>query len=215
MIKKIRKYFEKKRYTSNFKKRWREKNPDTEVFPVNIFDFPIEKVKVGKFSYGSIAVESWGSEEERLEIGNFVSIAEGVKFLLGGNHEIDTFTTFPFKVKFFGEKMEAKTKGSIIVKDDVWIGTNSLILSGVVIGQGAIVGAGSVVTKDVPPYAVVGGNPARVLKYRYPQEIVERMLKVEWSTINLEKIHEVKKELYQKLDLETLEKVESIFSVKK
>lgn len=215
MIKKIRKYFEKKRYTSNFKKRWREKNPDTEVFPVNIFDFPIEKVKVGKFSYGSIAVESWGSEEERLEIGNFVSIAEGVKFLLGGNHEIDTFTTFPFKVKFFGEKMEAKTKGSIIVKDDVWIGTNSLILSGVVIGQGAIVGAGSVVTKDVPPYAVVGGNPARVLKHRYPQEIVERMLKVEWSTINLEKIHEVKKELYQKLDLETLEKVESIFSVKK
>lgn len=215
MIKKIRKYLKKKRYTSNFKKRWREKNPDTEVFPVNIFDFPIEKVKVGKFSYGSIAVESWGSEEERLEIGNFVSIAKGVKFLLGGNHEIDTFTTFPFKVKFFGEKMEAKTKGPIIVKDDVWIGTNSLILSGVVIGQGAIVAAGSVVTKDVPPYAVVGGNPARVLKYRYPQEIVERMLKVEWSTINLEKIHEVKKELYQKLDLETLEKVESIFSVKK
>ncbi len=171
-------------------------------------------MKVGKFSYGSIAVESWGSEEERLEIGNFVSIAEGVKFLLGGNHEIDTFTTFPFKVKFFGEKMEAKTKGPIIVKDDVWIGTNSLILSGVVIGQGAIVAAGSVVTKDVPPYAVVGGNPARVLKYRYPQEIVERMLKVEWSTINLEKIHEVKKELYQKLDLETLEKVESIFQLK-
>lgn len=215
MIKKIRKYFKKKRFITNFKKRWKEKNPNNEITPVNIFDFPIEKVDIGKHSYGPIIVESWGSEGEKLKIGNFVSIANGVKFLLGGNHEVETFTTFPFKVKFFGEKIEAKTKGSIIVEDDVWIGTDSIILSGVTIGQGAIVGAGSIVTKDVPPYAIVGGNPAKILKYRYSQEVIERMLKLKWDAIDIEKIFKVKEELYRKLDLETLEKIVSIISIDK
>lgn len=215
MIKKIRRYFRKKRFIKNFKERWKEKNPNNEITPVNIFDFPIEKVEIGKYSYGPIIVESWGNEGETLKIGSFVSIAKGTKFLLGGNHEVETFTTFPFKVKFFGEKMEAKTKGPIIVEDDVWIGTNSMILSGVTIGQGAIVGAGSVVTKDIPPYAIVGGNPAKVLKYRYSPELVEEMLKIKWDAIDVEKIFEIKEELYKKLDLKTLEKIRSIVSIKK
>lgn len=213
MIKKMRKYFREKRFVRNFKKIWKEKNPNNEITPVNIFDFPIEKVEIGKYSYGPIIVESWGSEEEKLKIGDFVSIAKGTKFLLGGNHEVETFTTFPFKVKFFGEKMEAKTKGPIIVEDDVWIGTDSIILSGITIGQGAIVGAGSVVTKDVPPYSIVGGNLAKILKYRYSQEIIERMLEIKWNTIDIEKIFEVKEELYKKIDLETLDKIALLFSI--
>lgn len=78
------------------------------------------------------------------------------------------------------------TKGPIILEDDVWIATNALILSGVTIGQGAIVAAGAVVVKDVPPYAVVGGNPAKIIKYRFPEEIIKKLLKLDFSLLTSE-----------------------------
>lgn len=182
-----------------FKRKWRNLNNHNEINPVN--KFPINLVKVGKYSYGPIIIKTWNNPKEKLEIGNFVSIASGVKFILGGNHEINTISTFPFKVKFFNEKSEAWSKGPIIVKDDVWIGMDSLILSGVTIGQGAIVAAGSVVTKDVEPYSIVGGNPAKLLKYRHPKEIIDVMVKVDWSKINIDKLKNLKKELYKNLNL--------------
>ena len=92
--------------------------------------------------------------------------------------------------------MEALTKGKIIVKDDVWIGMSVLILSGITIGQGAVIAAGSVVTKDVPPYAIVGGNPAKILKYRFSSEIIEKVKNVDLSKIKLKKN---KGNLYEKL----------------
>lgn len=176
------------------KKEWRRKNKHNFTNINNIF--PINIVKVGKYSYGSLNIYSWGSENEGLEIGNFVSIAGDVKFILGGNHQLNTFTTYPFKVMMFGEKVEALTKGKIVVKDDVWIGMSVLILSGITIGQGAVIAAGSVVTKDVPPYAIVGGNPAKILKYRFSSEIIEKVKTVDLTKIKLEKN---KGNLYEKL----------------
>ena len=188
-----------------FLKKWRKLNRNNKTVPKNIF--PIEKVSVGKNTYGTIEIQTYGVKDSKLEIGNFVSIAPGVKFLLDGNHEINTFTTYPFKVMFLKEKVEAYTKGPIIVKDDVWIGTDALILSRVVIGQGAIIAAGSVVTKDIPPYSVVGGNPAKIIKYRYSKEIIEEMIKFDWSKIETFKIDEIKKELYSPLTLDLLKKI--------
>lgn len=86
------------------------------------------------------------------------------------------------------EIREARSKGSIVIKDDVWVGANSLILSGVTIGQGAVVAAGSVVTKDVPPYAIVGGNPAKIIRYRFEEKIIKKLLKIDYSKINPDKI---------------------------
>lgn len=188
-----------------FKDEWRKNNKHNKIIPENMF--PIEIVKVGKHSYGSIKVFSWDMEKERLVIGNYVSIASGVKFILGGNHEVETFTTYPFKVMCFNENVEAWTKGPIVIKDDVWIGTDSTVLSGVTIEQGSIIAAGSVVTKNVPAYSIVGGNPAKIIKYRYPKEIIKEMIKIDWSAIELSKIEKIKKNLYKKLNLEILQEI--------
>jgi acetyltransferase-like isoleucine patch superfamily enzyme len=112
-------------------------------------------------------------------IGGYCSISAGVQSLLGGEYQINGISTFPFKVKCFGYDREAGSKGDIIVGDDVWIGTNAIICSGVKIGQGAIVAAGAVVTKDVPSYAVVGGNPANLIKYRFEEPLRKRLSKID------------------------------------
>ncbi|RDI90821.1 hypothetical protein Ob7_07110 [Thermosipho africanus Ob7] len=190
----------------SFKKKWREKNKHNETNPVNLF--PIDIVKVGYYSYGPLEVYSWGAKNERLEIGNFVSIASGVKFILGGNHTIDTFSTYPFKVKFLGEKTEAWSKGPIIVEDDVWIGMDSMILSGVKIGKGAIIAARSVVVKDVPPYAIVAGNPAKIVKYRFKDEIIQKLLNVDLLKLLDKSFVENNVDLlYKNLDFELLMKL--------
>ncbi|MGL5624191.1 CatB-related O-acetyltransferase, partial [Cetobacterium sp.] len=184
-------------------------NIHNKIRPMNYF--PLSLVDVGKYSYGSLNVSYWGIKKEKLQIGNFVSIAENVKFILGGNHEINTFTTYPLKVMLLNEDVEALTKGPIIIKDDVWIGNNVLVLSGITVGQGAIIGAGSVVTKDVPPYAVVAGNPAKVIKYRYSQEIIEEMVTFDWSKIDLKKIKRLKNELYKPLTLDLVKELKKEF----
>lgn len=191
---------------------WRKKNKLNKVIPLNYI--PLNMIEVGIESYGKLKTYCYGMNNERLKIGNFVSIAEGVKFILGGNHEINTFTTYPFKVMVLGEKVEAWTKGPIIVKDDVWIGTDALILSGVTIGQGAIIAAGSVVTKDVPAYSIVGGNPAKVIKYRYSKEIIDEMITFDWSKVDITKIEKLKEELYQPLTLELAKKLKKEFGEK-
>ena len=162
-----------------FKRKFRKLNKHNYVYPKNIF--PIDKVIVGKYSYGPLTVYSWGAENKMLKIGNLVSIAEGVKFILGGNHYYTTISTYPFKVKFLGEAREAYSKGPIIVEDDddVWIGMDSIILSNVVIGKGAVIAAGSIVTKNVPPYAIVAGNPAKIIKYRFNRELIEKLFSID------------------------------------
>jgi len=165
-----------------FKKKWKRVNKHNFTNPRNVF--PIQRVEVGKYSYGPLNVRTREAENEKLIIGSFVSIAEDVLFILGGNHNIETFSTYPFKVMFRGDKQEAWSKGPIIVEDDVWIGARSLILSGVTIGKGAIVAAGSVITKNVPPYSIVGGNPAKIIRYRFEDNIIKELLEIDYSTIN-------------------------------
>ena len=174
-----------------FRRQWRRRNLHNETHAMR--PFPMDKVNVGKYSYGALNVYSWGSENEQLRIGNFVSIASDVHFLLGGNHETKTISTFPVQVKFLGEKVEAKSNGPVIVHDDVWIGQGATIMSGVEISQGAVVAAGSVVTKKVPPYAIVGGVPAKVITYRFSDSIIEKLLQLDYSKIDAGFIREHKK----------------------
>jgi hypothetical protein len=169
-----------------FKKKWRLLNKHNGTVAENVF--PIELVTVGEGSYGASNVLSWSSfaekrviPGERLIIGNYVSIASGVLFILGGNHQTNTITSYPLcLLTGNSNSLDSESKGAITISDEVWIGTNAMILSGVTIGKGAVIAAGSVVAKDVPAYAIVGGNPARVFKYKYSPEIINIV-----SSVNL------------------------------
>lgn len=162
-----------------FKQHWRNNNAHNYTCKANKFP---DVVKVGNQTYGNVNVQYFGNEKEYLKIGHYCSIADDVVFLTGGNHILSAFSTFPFDAYYnTGRSYQAPTKGSIIVGDDVWIGYRSTILSGVTIGQGAVIGACSVVTKDVPPYAIFVGN--KVIKYRYPQNIIDKMVKFDFSKL--------------------------------
>lgn len=132
---------------------------------------------------------------DKLIIGKFCALATGVKFIMNGaNHQMSGFSTYPFNI--FGSGWERVTpkpeelpfKGDTVIGNDVWIGYEAVIMPGVKIGDGAIVAAKSVVVKDVPPYAVVGGNPASLLRQRFPDEIINALLEIAWWNWDIEKI---------------------------
>ncbi len=170
----------------------------------------IEKIHIGNKTYGTINVSAVSNDKE-LFIGNYCSIAGNVLFLLGSDHRMNTVSTYPFSAMILGEKnVDVISKGNIIVKDDVWIGQNAMILSGVTIGQGAVVAAGAVVTKDVPNYAVVGGNPARIIKYRFSKGLIEELNKIDYSQLTEKDIRE-----HINILSSNLESIESIEWMKK
>jgi len=160
-----------------FRKKYRRLNRHNETSIKTFCD--LSKVIVGKKTYGLINVTDFSPADTKLEIGSYCSIAPNVRFLLGGEHQLYSITTYPFKVKSFGKAREAGSKGDIVVKDDVWIGDGAIICSGVTIGQGAIIAAGSVVTKDVAPYAIVGGNPAKFIKWRFDESCRAKLCKTD------------------------------------
>lgn len=178
----------------NLKKRiqmveWRRDNKhNSTTLSLNVKNPKI--ITVGNYSYGEINVESFENKNEGLDIGSFVSIASNVLFILGGNHQTDAFTTYPLKAHFFENFSEddATTKGKIIVEDEVWIGNNVIVLSGVKLGKGSIIAAGSLVTKDVSPFSIVGGNPAKFIRWRISEELVGERLNINLEDINLEMI---------------------------
>ena len=145
-------------------------------------------LKVGKYTYGALNIDTSGDNEEGLSIGSYCSISNKCHFLLSGEHNVDRILTYPVEEYFFNETSPRKTKGKIIVEDDVWIGDQALVLSGVHIGQGAIIAAGAVVVKDVPPYAVVGGVPARIIKYRFSNCVINKLLESNIYKYDLKKI---------------------------
>lgn len=160
------------------------------------------RVAIGRYTYGTPLCKVWG-DSDRIEIGSFCSIGEGVVILGGGEHRTDWVSTYPFAQVFdlAPRRIEGHpaTKGPTVIGNDVWLAFGCTILSGVSIGSGAVVGAGAVVTKDVPPYAIVGGNPARVLRHRFNPETVAGLLEVRWWDWPIEAILE-NAELLSKAD---------------
>lgn len=133
---------------------------------------------------------------DKLIIGKFCSIACGAKFLFNSaNHTLSSLSTYPFPLFFEEWNLEKKdvtkswdNKGNIIIGNDVWIGYEAVILAGVTIGDGAIIGTRAVVTKDVPPYTIVGGVPAKPIKKRFSEEIISKLLDIQWWNWPDEKI---------------------------
>jgi len=185
-------------------------NPDV-IFPVpNIktvtYIKPTIKNKniiVGDFSYFSdVDFENHVTHfyphiNDKLIIGKFCQIASGVEFVMNGaNHQMNCVSTFPFYIfEKWNETAPSldkmPVKGDTIIGNDVWIGENATILPGVKIGDGAIIGAKSVVGSDVKPYSIVVGNPAKVIRKRFDDELIELLLKLKWWDLPVEKINEL------------------------
>jgi acetyltransferase-like isoleucine patch superfamily enzyme len=141
-----------------------------------------ERFVVGRGTYGEPSILHWG-ENATLKVGAFCSIADGVTIFLGGNHRSDWITTYPFSV--FRESAKAivghpATKGDVVIGNDVWIGANATVMSGVRVNNGAVIGACSVVTRDVPSYAIVAGNPAKVIRSRFSEADIESLEQLAW-----------------------------------
>ncbi|MPM51711.1 Virginiamycin A acetyltransferase [bioreactor metagenome] len=183
-----------------------------------------QNVEIGDYTYYSDNKKSPENFYERIQhhyeflgdkliIGKFCAIAEGVTFVMNGaNHRMDGITTYPFNI--FGGGWEKVTptveqlpfKGDTVIGNDVWIGQNVTIMPGVKIGDGAIIAANATVTKNVESYAIVGGNPARLIKMRFSDEMIELLLKLQWWNLDEQKIFD---------NLELLVSVNEITAVKK
>ncbi len=142
-------------------------------------------VEVGDGTYGAnlITIREW-QQGSVVRIGKYCSIAPDITILLGENHAYDRITTYPFQKLLLGSvdgaKPDSYTNGDVVIGHDVWLGIGSTIISGISIGSGAIVAAYSHVVKDVPPYCVVGGNPARIIRKRFTEEEINEMLALKW-----------------------------------
>lgn len=138
----------------------------------------------GVGTYGDLQVHDW-NEGTTLRVGAYCSIAKGVQVFLGGHHRIDWLSCFPFPA-FVDEAADIPSHGGshgdVTIGSDVWLCTDALILSGVTIGHGAVVAAGAVVTRDVQPYSIVAGNPARHLRWRFDEATRELLLASRWWT---------------------------------
>ena len=138
---------------------------------------------MGFGSYGNPEVKQWPGERGAT-VGRFCSIADGVVIFCGGNHHADWVTTYPFPERYEGARAIVPasnvSRGGVVIDHDVWIGRDAVILSGVHIYSGAVIGARSVVTRDVGPYEVWAGNPARFRRRRFPPEQIAALLRIAW-----------------------------------
>jgi len=139
----------------------------------------------GKYTYGKPNI-LWENPNGKLEVDNFCSIATNVNVYVGGNHNTNWISTYPFGhihqniFNDFNGVGHPSTRGDVIIGNDVWIGANVTIMSGVNIGDGAVIANNSHVVKNCEPYSLVGGNPAKHIKYRFTQEQIEKLLKIKW-----------------------------------
>lgn len=158
-------------------------------------------MKVGKYTYGHNNIRHIFQGEfpnVNLTIGNFCSIASNLTIYYGhGFHDSKAISTYPFGYVTFGkEKFNfGKTNGDIVIGNDVWIGDNVTIMSGVKVGDGSILGTNSHIIKDVEPYSIVGGNPAKLIKYRFSDETISKLLKIQWWNWDDDRISEFQKQL--------------------
>lgn len=135
-----------------------------------------------------------------VQIGRYSSLANGILFMVDMNHDYRKVAQGRIGGVDYSRPVYSKRKGQIIVMNDCWIGKNATVMSGVTIGNGAVVAAGSLVTKDVPPYAIVGGNPARVIGYRFNEEEIAALNKIRWWNWDTSKVREASGDLYGDID---------------
>lgn len=147
------------------------------------------KFQIGDYTYGFPNVRVF-TKNARLVIGNYCSIAQGVKILLGGQHNLKSITTYPFPHTTQSET-NYSAQDQVEIGSDVWIGENALLLSGVKIGHGVVIGAGSVVTKDLPPYSICAGVPCRPIKYRFDDATISKLLEIEWWNWSKEHVEKI------------------------
>lgn len=138
--------------------------------------------QVGPGTYGVPIVHDW-QEGSTLTLGSYTSIAEQVEIFLGGHHRTEWVSTYPFPAmvpEAAGIQGYAVSRGDVLIGSDVWLCSNAIILSGVTVGHGAVIAAGAVVSHDVAPYSVVAGNPARHIRWRFPEATRQALLEAAW-----------------------------------
>jgi virginiamycin A acetyltransferase len=148
--------------------------------------------EIGEWSYGSPVV-LYANEKATLKVGRFCSFARNVTILLGGEHNIDWVTTYPFSAILDEAKAfpgHPLTRGDVTIGNDVWVARDSLIMSGITIGDGAVIGAASIIRQNVAPYSIVGGNPARHLRFRFSPEQIESLQRIAWWNWPIERVIE-------------------------
>jgi acetyltransferase-like isoleucine patch superfamily enzyme len=153
-------------------------------------NYPYELAEFGDFTWGNPQIMHW-NQGTKLIVGKFCSIAPGTTILLGGQHHHEWLTTYSllFEPCLF-------TKGNVVIGNDVWIGSGAKILSGVTIGDGCVVGANACVTKNMPPYSISGGAPAKIIKYRFSEEKIQELLRIKWWDWKVEDICRIKDTLF-------------------
>jgi chloramphenicol O-acetyltransferase type B len=141
--------------------------------------YPQHDIGIGSYGGLNIMFDNAGS---KLKMGKYCSVAMNVKVFLGGDHRSDWVSSYPFYMfdKAYSRPQSGASKGDVIIGNDVWLGRDSTIMSGVTIGDGAVVGAEAVVAKDVPPYGIVVGNPAKLVRLRFSESVVSRLLAIGW-----------------------------------
>lgn len=154
------------------------------------------RLKTGKYTYGRINFISRG-QKGRVIIGKFCSVAETVSIIIGQNHNTNWVTTYPFGhiyKKVFNKctgKGHPKPGKEIVIGNDVWIGHNVTIMQGVAIGDGVVIAANSHVARDIAPYSIVGGNPAELIRLRFDEKTIEKLLRVKWWDLPDEVINDL------------------------
>lgn len=168
-----------------------------------------KNVEIGRFTSINGPATRIASHINKVKIGNFCSIASNV-VIQEYYHKYDRITSYYINQNIFNSSVENDifSKGDITIEDDVWIGSNSVILSGITIGRGSIIGAGSVVIKDIPKYSIVGGNPARVIKSRFSNEIIDYLENLKWWEWDVHKINS-NKELFNLTENQLFNKMEA------
>jgi acetyltransferase-like isoleucine patch superfamily enzyme len=141
-------------------------------------------LSLGRHTYGMPTIYSYCGSEVHVTIGSFCSIAPDVQIINGGIHPASWVSLFPFRIRWnlegaFEDGMP-QTRGDIVIGSDVWLGTGAMVLSGVKIGDGAIIAARAVVTRDVEPYAIVAGCPARRQAFRFSPEVIKQLMEIRW-----------------------------------